>query len=203
MEPVRRIKYGQPMMSSRRWFLIAIVLALPWMEACKRAPQVFVPTQPTAQAQYAYAVNYRNQHELILRNKSKQDQWERARAAVWEAFSKVAELYPEDRNVTPLARLELADMRAGLDLSGVKPSPEDIRWSIERFQELQREYPTFDFIQAKARYDEGLCWKNLERYDRSQVLFKEVIDMFGTHKDPVIQSLVERSNVLYQRTYVK
>ena len=105
--------------------------------------------------------------------------------------------------MTPLAKLELADMRAGLDLSAAKPSPGDLEWAIARLQELQRDYPTFEFIQAKARYDEALCWKSLERYDRSQVLFKEVIDTFATSKDPVIQAIVERSNMLYQRTYVK
>lgn len=185
-----------------RSLLPALLLAIS-LGACGRAPQVFVPTQATAQAQYAYALNYRSQHELILRNKSQKERWERTRAAVWEAFSKVAELYPEDRTVTPLAKLELADMKAGLDFSGVEPSKEDLNWAIARLQELQRDYPELDFIQAKARYDEGLCWKNMERYDRSQVLFKEVIDSYATHKDPLIQAIVERANVFYQRTYVK
>lgn len=185
-----------------RFNFLALILLLVSL-GCERAPTVYVPTQPSAQAQYAYAVNYRSQHQLLLRNKSKKEQWERTRAAVREAFHKVVELYPEDRNVTPLARLELADMKAGLDLSGVEPSESDLKWAIEELQQLQRDYPTFDFIQAKARYDEALCWKAMERYDRSQVLFKEVIDTFATHKDPVIQGIVERSNIFYQRVYVK
>ncbi len=181
----------------------AALLITVLLVACESAPTVFVPTQPTAQKQYAYAVDYRNQHELVLRNRSKKEQWERTRAAVWKSFEKVIELYPEDRTVTPLAKLELADMRGGLDYSGVEPETKDLEWAIEQFQQLQRDYTDFDFIQAKARYDEALCWKTMERYDRSQVLFKEVIDTYATHKDPVIQGIVERSNVFYQRVYVK
>lgn len=195
-------------MMHRGWIgrLNAAMLLLPLMAvvaACERAPKVYVPVQADARAQYAYAAEYRNQHELVLRNKSKEREWKRARAAVWEAFQKVVDLYPEDRNVTPLARLELADMRAGLDNSGATPSAADLKWSIERLRELQAEYPTFDFVQAKARYDEALCWKELERYDMSQVLFKEVIDTYGTHKDPTIQGIVSRANLFYQRVYVK
>lgn len=203
MERPERIKYLAAMNASPCRLLLPALAAIFLSLGCERAPTVYVPTQPTAQAQYAYAINYRNQHELLLRNRSKKEQWERTRAAVREAFQKVVELYPEDRNVTPLARMELADMRAGLDLSGVEPSESDLEWAINELQQLQRDYPTFDFIQAKARYDEALCWKELERYDRSQVLFKEVIDTFSTHKDPVIQGIVERSNIFYQRVYVK
>lgn len=197
------MQYVSAMNAPNHLPLVVLTILALFLPGCSRAPTVYVPTQPTAQAQYAYAINYRSQHELLLRNKSKKEQWERTRAAVWKAFEKVTELYPEDRNVTPLAKLELADMRAGLDLSGVEPDEGDLRWSIEQLQQLQRNYPDFDFIQAKARYDEALCWKTLERYDRSQVLFKEVIDTFATHKDPVIQGIVERSNVFYQRVYVK
>lgn len=187
------------MPNKRGVFLFLLTL----LAGCESAPTVFVPTQPTAQSQYAYAVDYRSQHELVLRNKSKKEKWERTRAAVWKSFERVVELYPEDRTVTPLARLELADMRAGLDFSGVEPGTSDLKQAIAEFQQLQRDYTNFDFIQAKARYDEALCWKTLERYDRSQVLFKEVIDTYATHKDPVIQGIVERSNVFYQRVYVK
>jgi hypothetical protein len=197
------------MHSSQSWrmrraaSLAVVLLALTATSCLRRPPQVFVPVQSNAQQQYAYAVNYRDQHQLVLRNKAKRTEWERARAAVWEAFEKVVTLYPEDLVVTPLARLELADMRAGLDYSGATPSKDDLRWAIDRLREIQRDYPAFDFVQAKARYDEALCWKALERYDRSQVLFKEVIDTYGTHRDPTIRGIVERANLFYQRTYIR
>lgn len=170
---------------------------------CARStPEVFVPIQETAELQYAYAVNYRSKHDLALRDMKEMERLLRTREAVRQTFGKVIEYFPEDKSVTPLAKLELADMVAKMDQPKLKPSKRELKRAIKEFQHLREEYPDFEYIQAKAAYDEALCWKALGDFEQAQKLFKDVADHYEHNKDRFIRGLSGMARYHYQQTYI-
>lgn len=188
--------------------LLALVcaLAVPMTTGCgrlHRSPKVFVPVQKSAEEQFAYAVRERDRNFLVLRNREASAKRLEARHTVRRSFEMVIENFPEDRKVTPLARLEVADMTAGIDAGADTVSPRQLRDAISQFEGIRNDYPENDFVQAKTIYDEALCRKLLKEYDKAQALFKEVSEEFAASKDKDIRDLVRLSNYQYQQTYVK
>jgi len=166
-------------------------------------PEVFVPLQNSAREQFNYAKQYEEQNRLALVDRGNPTRVRDRTAAVIAAFAKVVEHFPDDRDFTPLARLEIADLRAGLEISRLEPSRRDLRAAISEFQNLRREYPEYEYIQAKAAYDEALCWRKLKDYERAQDLFRHVMDTYGSRDDPVLKQISEYARALYQQTYIR
>lgn len=181
-----------------------ILVASMLLAGCSRGsdPKVYVPIQETAQLQYAYAVNYRSKNELILRDQKDMERLERTREAVRQTFEKVVEYFPNDREVTPLARLDLADMQAKLDQPKWKATKRELKRAIETFQGLRAEYPEFEFVQVKASYDEAMCWKSLGEFEKAQSMFRDVAENYRNNKDQFIRSLAGLAQYHYQQTYV-
>lgn len=187
-------------------FLFTAALAAPTLLglACvSRGPEVFVPLQKTAKAQYQYALDSEARNQLVLRNPGQMDRLERARETVRQAFMRVSEYFPEDREVTPLARLKLAEIKCGIEIPAYKPSNGELKSAIKDFEALQAGYPENDFVQAKSKFDQGVCLKNLKDYERAQQLFKDVEDLYGESKDEGIKRIVHYARQFYQQTYVK
>lgn len=173
---------------------------------CNRVRQdyeIYVPQQETAIDQFKYAVNYKNRYELILRGPDRNEKFFQSRAAVREVFAKVVELFPEDRMVTPLAKLELADMKAGLDVTRIEPSRPELLEAAQMLRQLQEEYPDYPYVQGKALFDEGRVWLKLEDYPKAQEAFRRVIEDYKAHEDERLQMIARMANMQYQRTYVK
>lgn len=189
--------------STHRWTALVLMLGCALVTSCSRAPQVFIPEQPTARQQYEYAVNYRQSKDITLRHKEDLEEWNRARMAVKMAFAKVEELFPEDRTETPLAKLEVADMLAGLDGIFAEPTNRDLRQAIGQLQKLQQDYPGYDYVQCKARYDEGQCWKRLRKFEKAQEKYREVAEGYLYHENSSIRRIASMAQVHYQKVYVK
>lgn len=166
-------------------------------------PAVFIPLQDTAYNQYQYAVRERQRNEIALRDRTASPRREDARRAVAAAFRMVVEQFPEDRAWTPLARLDLADMQAGLDVSGGRASASDLKASIAEFRRLREEFPELEYIQAKARYDEAVAWRELKDFGRAQELFKEVSDLYRASSEKDLQYIAQMADLAYQKTYIK
>ncbi|MBI1784402.1 hypothetical protein HYR69_04590 [Candidatus Sumerlaeota bacterium] len=198
----------QPAKMSAALLCVAVALAgfLGLSTGCnlfKRDREIYVPIQKTAREQFMYAAEYRDKHNLILRNKERPERQARTRESIKRTFQVVVEQFPEDREVTPMARLELADMLAGMDPARITPKERDLRRAIAEFQKIQDDYPEIESIQAKARLDEGLCWVKLKDYEKAQNLFRDIEDAHRESKDPDVQKLVKIAHDLYQNTYVK
>lgn len=171
-----------------------------WLVAgCAREPNIFVPLQSTASRQYSYARDYRTRHQLELRDAHDPRRRKDAQRIVQLTFEKVVEYFPDDREVTPLARLELADMRAGFEGYAVAPTMRDYRAASEEFARLRADYPEYEWIQAKAGYDEARCRVKLGEFDRSQELYNYVWENYQTNVNPMIKTVAAQAYRLSQQ----
>lgn len=187
-----------PFRAALAWLLLSGLIA-----GCQHKTEVFVPLQKTAVEQFQYAINYRDRHALTLRNKSRPEQQKATREAVRQIFEKVVEYFPDDRQVTPLAKLELADMEAGLDLSELPATDREIRRATDKFIRIREDYPELEFVQAKAALDEGRCRLRLKEYEEAQALFNEITTAWADSEDQDIQLIVAYARTFYERAYVR
>ncbi len=186
------------------FFAVGPVLALAscnWPFASQ--PKIYVPVQKTAREQYAYALNFRDKNNLVLHNKEKMGRLLQVRDEVWKTFSAVVENFPEDREVTPLAKLEMARMQAGLDRSRLSTSHAEYRAAVKDFQRLREDYKENEFIQAWSRFGEAFCLKEMKEFESAQKLFKEITENYATSKDKDIMDVVRMAHSYYQQNYVK
>ena len=195
---------GETVMNLHRRCLQTLPASLAWMIAALFAtacmysrPIVTVPKQESAQAQYRKAVETRaNMRLALMRNEKK---YRRGRDIARQTMEKVPEYFPDDRRWTPLARLDVIELSAGLDSPRVDPSRRQIQSAVEQLRNLADAYPEFEFIQAKTRYDEGLCLNLLKNYPEAKGRFLELRELFKDHTDPQIQDLVKKANY-YRRS---
>lgn len=173
--------------------------------ACARQPttQVFIPLQKTARQQYQYALDTEAKQELVLSARDRYDRMLRGRETVLQGYARVVEYFPEDREVTPLARMKLAEITCGQDISNYRATDADQRDALKQFEKIMADYPENDFVQAKAKFDQAMCYRKLKEYERAQTLFKEVEETYIDHKDQGIKRIVYYAHQFYQQTYVK
>ncbi len=170
-----------------------------WFE---KETTVHVPVLESAEAQYNYAVEYRDRRDLSLRDKGDMPALLELRDTVREIYQRVIDYFPEDRNVTPLARLQIADMQAGFDIAGMKVRKKDYEKAIDMLREIRGDYTEYEYVQAKARYDEALCLKAIRKFERAQSLFLEITELFRDSDDEFVRTLVNRASIQYRKTYV-
>lgn len=163
-------------------------------------PVVSVPVQANAAQQYRYAVEQRKQMSLELITKPKK--LAEARLVVRKEFEAVSKNFPDDRKFTPLAKLEVIEMEAGFDHRKIHPSSGELHDAIKQFAALAKLYPEYDFIQAKAMYDQGTCHRLLSEFPQAQDCFKQVRDRFARHPDKVISDLAAMAGQYYNEVYV-
>lgn len=167
-----------------------------------KKPTVHVPVLESAEAQYNYAVEYRDRRDLRLRDKGNMPALMELRETVRQIYQRVIDFFPEDRNVTPLARLQIADMQAGFDISNFKVRKKDYVKAIGMLREIRSDYTEYEYIQAKTRYDEAICLKAIRKFERAQSLFLEITELFGDSEDEFVRALVSRANRHYRKTYI-
>lgn len=170
--------------------------------ACNRKPTIYVPRKDTAVEQYAYALEYRQQHTLRLRNRHDDVRLEETRERIRQLFSKVVEYFPEDRVTSPLARLDIVEIQCGQDGSHYQPSKRDLKGAIASFRLLREDYPEYDYIQVKTRYNEARCLLLLKEFPRAQGMFKYLVDVYANDADPTIRQIVSISATYYNQAYV-
>ena len=194
-------------MNLRKSLLCCTVCAA-WLSAagCIRTqPDIHIPLQRTAAEQYAYAVQFRQGREVEI--VTDDDKYMLAREIVKQTFARVYEYFPEDREFTPLARLEVIEYDCGLDsgraagIMGRKIEQVAPR-GIERFAQLALDYPENEFVQAKSLYQRGQLYKRMGSYDQAQQMFGEMRDRFMNHPQPEIHRLAQRADYFYNRTYI-
>lgn len=167
----------------------------------RRDMQVSVPVMPTAAEQYKFAVQQRDQSNLAyVTDKHK---LATAREVIRQTLACVPANFPDDRKFTPLAKLDMIEMQAGLDHRRASPTPSEIRAAIQAFDQLSKEYPEYEFLQARSLYNRGLCHKQLGEFRQSMDYFRQVRDTYGESKDPVIAGMAKLAGAYYNNIYVE
>lgn len=181
--------------------LCALALLLTGCGMFHHTPQVTIPLLENAGKQYAYAISQREESNLELI--SEKGRFKKAQAIVREHFRKVAELYPGDRKYTPLAKLEVIEIDAGLAFTRVQPTSKEIRAAIGELKKLAAEYPDYDppFIQAKALLDQGFCYKALHEYPKAQACFKQVSEQYINNSNEKIRDMARLASINYHQSY--
>jgi hypothetical protein len=169
---------------------------------CERIEAV-IPEQSSAVRQYQHAVVWRKNHEIDLADVSDMDRLLKVREVVRQTFAKVCELFPEDREVTPLARLEVIGMRAGLDTTHVQASKRDFKLAAEEFHQLQIDYPEYEYIQVKARFDEARCLQAIGAFERANEIYKYIWANYQKTDNAVIRQIAASSYMLSQQVRIK
>lgn len=196
-------RFTNPVRLAATAFLLAACCASSGCSLLRPSPTYFIPIQSDAHDQFMYARREAERNDLILRNKDRMERLTDTREGVRKSYEAVVIHFPEDRVWTPLARLQLADMLAGQDISALPPSDRDLRNAVEEFQSIREDYPEIEFIQAKARYDEAVARTRLKDYGEAQNLYREIKDLFGTTEEKDIRYIVYLAEQAYQRTYIK
>lgn len=161
---------------------------------------VTVPVMENPRAQYLKANDYMNQCNLPLITDEKH--YQTARETIRQTFAKVIEYFPEDRSYTPLAKLQIIEMEAGLDSERVRVPASKIRDAIEKLAALAQEYPEFEFVQVKTLYQEGQCHRLLKQYGDAQECFRLVRDDYKASTDPYIKDMVDKAAYFYNKVEV-
>mgnify|MGYP001126116540 CR=1 FL=1 len=191
----------------RPLILFIAILAIAAGLACSRGPDyvVRVPVKETAAEQFAFAEYSRAQSNYWLIDSDKdRKRYLKERHKVRQAYQSVVEHFPEDRKITPVARLYVANFDAGLDHPKHAPESRELRnKALEEYRRLLEEYPEYDYVQAKALYDMGMIYKSIGEFGKAQELFNEVRKRFADHSNEAIQYMVTRSNQLYNQIYVE
>ena len=181
--------------------LVLLVLGVSLLTGCiTHQVSVTVPVMENPRAQYMKANDYMNQCNLPLISDDRK--YETARETVRQTFAKVVEYFPEDRSYTPLAKLQIIEMEAGLDSERVRVPASKIRDAIDKLVMLAQEYPEFEFIQVKALYQEGQCHRLLKQYSDAQECFRLVRDDYKSNQDPYIQDMVDKAAYFYNKVEV-
>jgi hypothetical protein len=167
------------------------------------AVQVHVPVQENAAQQFAYAEELNRMSNYQLIDKDDTTRYMQERQKIRRAYAAVAEYFPADRTITPVARLMEAGFAAGLDQVERAWSPKRAREALAEYEQLLRDYPENDYVQAKALYDMGIIFKRLKEYGEAQQIFLQVRNHFADSSDPLIQELAVRANIAYNQVYLE
>lgn len=200
LHPTHAEKLVSSFNSRSRLALALLALAVASLTGCTRTISVTVPVMESPRAQYLKAVDYQEQRNLSLIGDD--DNYMTARETVRQTYAKVVEYFPEDRYYTPLAKLQIIEMEAGLDSPRVRRPAAKLRDGIERLSQLSMEYPEFEFIQVKTLFQQGQSHRLLQEFPDAQECFRMVRDDFKDSKDPHVKELVHKAAYFYNQVEV-
>jgi len=159
----------------------------PFGKSGGREPQVFVPEHETAREQYWFAYT---KHQETLIPPSDPKSRERRLKQILAGYQKVVDLFPDDRDYTPLAKLQIGELYRSYKLL-----PEALKMS----ESIIADYGDIEFIDAKARYDRGRALEELGRAAEAQQAYKDCMDRHKDSKDKDVLMVVGWCRRLYER----
>jgi hypothetical protein len=187
---------------SARW---TVGLFLVGLTGCifGKPPVATVPIKATAVEQYKFASDQQARTNLpLILDKTR---YREQREVLRQVYQKVIDNFPADRVFTPLAKLDVIEIGLGLSDSPtvrIIPSASQVHQAIEQVKAVAKDYPEYEFIQAKSLYLEGMYHKFLGEYPQAQPCFKEVMDKFANSKDKSIGLIVLNAKKAYDQVYV-
>ena len=186
----------------RSTHLACLLIAAIGIGGCTRAAsRVVLPVQNSAAEQYKFAESVQQQSNLPLITDPKR--YAETRHQVRESYVAVIQNFPEDREFTPLARLVILEMDAGLDSKRAPYSDRRALRAIDDYEQLLAEYSDNEFVQAKGRYDMAQVYMRRREFSEAMGLFRWLRDQYATSADPHLAELGKRAAVHYNQIYVE
>lgn len=168
----------------------------------KRQPTAIVPMQPTASDQLRYAEQYKQMRNMALIPKDDPARFDSTRELVRQQYAAVVDYFPGDRFGTPMAKLTLIEMKAGLDSERVAVSDRKVLATVQELVALAEEYPELEFIQAKSLYSQALCYQRAGEFKDASVCFYNGWKRFENSNDKIIKNISARCGEYYNKTQV-
>ncbi len=145
-----------------------------------------VPDFDNPKEQYGFAVLYRGAMIPSTDEKRRRHQVDR----LIECYQRVIVNFPNDRNFTPMSRLEIADCTAGVG---------DADKARAQFESILDDYPENEYAQARALFTLGLMLDKEKKYRESKDIYKQVREEFGATQNASVRDIVKKAEVLYYK----
>ena len=157
------------------WLLstAALVLLAAGCGLFNRRP--LVPELPTAQDQYLFA--YQQKEDLKHRLIEKSEMDEEYRKIIY-AYQQVIDRFPDDERFTPLAWLSQAELYDRMD--------ED-KEAVEHYDVVLERYQDDDVLQAAALLGEGRALIDMHRFEEGRLVLMRCVDTYKDNPDKNIQ----------------
>lgn len=175
-------------MQIRTLFVISLVIL--FIAGCGRfrfGGDVFVPDMATADEQFALA--QRKEKDLLLTQKESERHKEQMHELT-QAYRKVVDLFPEDRKVTPWARIRLSQL--------YKENGENRR-ALKTVEDVLTDYSDLPMVDAKARYMKGRILEGMGERLESQQIYRDCMERYKTSEDVEVKRIAGDCEKLYER----
>jgi tetratricopeptide (TPR) repeat protein len=169
-----------------------LICACRWIPGARReGPRIFVPELGTAREQLAFA---RQRRLTTIIPKSDVEKRDMRLAQVLAAYEKVVELFPDDLEFTPVARLQVCELR----LRYGQPAE-----ALKLSEAILAIYGDLPYEDARARYLRGRSLEELGARAEAQAAYKDCLDRYVDSDDEAVKMVVALCRDLYERVVVE
>lgn len=149
--------------------------------------EFFIPEQETAEKQFAYAEYIRDRTPPSADEKRRQQQMEQ----IIQAYQKVIDLFPQDREVTPLSKCMIGMLYLR--------TPDRKADGARLLHEVDQLYPDNNTTQIRALLHLGYYYDDLGQFETAQELYREVFERWGNSTDPNELQMANKARNRYNR----
>lgn len=168
----------------------SLCFILIFLSSCARNP-IIIPEYENATEQFIFAKGLKD--NTIILQQSDLDEETRKRA-LKDAFRSVIERFPDDRRVTPLAWVELAELHY---------RQEEFKEALEIYNTVLENYPDQDDVVCQSLYGLGRCHDQLGNYKKALSFYKECYKRFENDPRPHLNIIAKQAKYNYSRIRVK
>lgn len=169
----------------RFWLLIFTGLLI-FSTSCGK--KIIIPDYPTAKEQWLFAMKEKKNTIPALDEAARQRQLARLEMA----FLKVIEQFPDDKQFTPGAYINLGDTYLKF---------KQHHKAIKIFTEAIEKYPDQEDVQLFGHFGIANAYDLLGRYDDAIKGYKYCLDKFGNSQNPEFKKIVDLARDRYNRVY--
>jgi len=164
-----------------RFFYLAAIFCL---FSCSKNP-IIIPEFETSTEQYMYA---RSIQERMLIDMPRGSEKRRYNRVLVKAYQNVTDRFPEDLKVTPLALVNIAD---------VKFREGSYNEAGEIYETALKRYPDQDDIQCKALLGAARSYDRLEEYQKALDYYRQCYERFENDKRPPLSIMGREARYYY------
>lgn len=156
----------------------------------KPEPKLVIPDFPTAAEQFQFAMLYKSNQMTApdVRRRRKQS------GNRITCFGRVVERFPDDTKVTPLAKLEIADLRRGI---GQYDAAEAL------YRDVIAKNGADDYFHVRALYSIARGFSQKFMHQKAKDIFREVFEKFPDNRNPMVAEIVDKARSYYLEVKVE
>ncbi|HBF35096.1 TPA: hypothetical protein DDW35_11100 [Candidatus Sumerlaeota bacterium] len=154
---------------------------------------IVIPDMPTAQEQYAIALQqYQDFCNPIMAHRKEQRDEIASRALA--AFTNVITRFPAEKQEVAWSEYRIADIHKRLGKS---------KQSLEEFDLLSMKYPDNEDVAVSALMEAGDLSDDLGKHEKAKVYYNEAIKQFGASKKESTQKIIQYCATRYRKVWGK